>query len=294
MNDEQPLAPTSIAAPLPPAPDPFHVLAYEPLMTRIKAAQLKPLIIGLLAALGFMALGNILMFALVQQAQQETVDYAATIAANSEGGDAFLQNGEGGASRMAAFGPLADLIDSITEKERRRDALLAQRPEFAGDLPIANAPDWRALAAQQLNAYDDQVDAQIAILAKGANVATAESIAPSSLGAPALSLPLPSPSSAVAKPLPSKQRDLKQKTQKQASAKRSTAQTPAAKRPSDSNYARELTAALNRAALDQAPAEPAAAPDTPPAPIEAAPIATTATTPVAPEAVTPASDELAQ
>ena len=124
MTDLQQPAPAPEPATALPPQHPFHVLAYEPLMTRIQAAQLKPLFTGLLVALGVLALGNVVMFALVQQAQQETVDFATKVAANAETGGAFQTDGES-AERMATFGPLADLIDSIKEKERRRDALLA-------------------------------------------------------------------------------------------------------------------------------------------------------------------------
>lgn len=295
MTENSLPAPEGPTAQTPPAPHPFNVLAYEPLMTRIKAAQLKPLFTGFLVALGVMAIANVVMFALVQQAQQETVDFATKIATNAETGGVVQLDDVAAAEHMASFAPLADLIDSIKAKEARRDALLAQRPEFAGDLPVANAPDWRALAAQQLRAYDDQVDAQIAMLSKRAAVASA-SLAPSSLDRPAaFALPLPAPSSAAAKPAPVNQAPAKQSAAK---AKRAPAQSPAQAK-ADSSYSRELTAALNRASRAETPAPAATPADTAPAvqptaapAAEAAPIATAA--PAAPPAVTAVSDQVGQ
>lgn len=307
MTEQQPpvLTPEQTAARTLPVQNPLHELAYEPVMTRIQAAKLKPLFQGFLIALGVMALGNVVMFALVQKAQQETVDLAARIASTSEDG-VIVEGGDAASDRMAIFAPLAEMIESIKEKERRRDSLLSQNPEYAGSLPIANAPDWRGQAAQQLRAYDDQIDAQLAILAKNADVATADSIAPSSLDAPkpALALPLPAPSVARAAPAPVKQAAAKPAALKPVAAKRNAPTNAAVKRTSDSDYARELTAALNRAArietpvpagaigVTSAPAQsPPAAAQTPVA-TEAAPVATAA--PVAPPSVTPASDTLAQ
>ena len=307
MTEQQPpvLTPEQTAARTLPVQNPLHELAYEPVMTRIQAAKLKPLFKGFVIALGVMALGNVVMFALVQKAQQETVDLAARIASTSEDG-VIVEGGDAASDRMAIFAPLAEMIESIKEKERRRDSLLSQNPEYAGSLPIANAPDWRGQAAQQLRAYDDQIDAQLAILAKNADVATADSIAPSSLDAPkpALALPLPAPSVARAAPAPVKQAAAKPAALKPVAAKRNAPTNAPVKRTSDSDYARELTAALNRAArietpvpagaigVTSAPAQsPPAAAQTPVA-TEAAPVATAA--PVAPPSVTPASDTLAQ
>jgi hypothetical protein len=308
MTEQQPpaLTPEQTAARTLPPQNPLHELSYEPLMTRIQAAKLKPLFKGLVIAAGVMALGNVVMFALVQKAQQETVELAARIASN--GGDgALLDGGEGASDRMAIFAPLAEMIESIKEKERRRDALLAQNPAYAGALPIANAPDWRGQAALQLRAYDDQIDAQLAILARNADVASADSIAPSALEAPkpALALPLPAPSVARAAPAPVQQAAAKPAAFKPAAAKRPAPQSAAAKRGSDSDYARELTAALNRAARAQAPVAAGTigdAPEATPAPMpvaaeapaaaDAAPIATAA--PIAPPTAPRASDDLAQ
>lgn len=310
MPEQQPPALTqeqTAARTLPPQ-NPLHDLSYEPVMTRIQAAKLKPLFKGLVIAVGVMALGNIVMFALVQKAQQETVDLAAKIASNGEAG-MFADGGEAGSDRMAIFAPLAEMIESIQEKERRRDALLAQNPAFAGTLPIANAPDWRGLAAQQLRAYDDQIDAQLSILARNADVASADSIAPSSLDAPkpALVLPMPAPSSARAAPAPVPQAMVKPAAAKPATARRSAPQSAAAKRSSDSDYARELTAALNRAARVQTPVAAGSIGDAgaTAAPVESAPVATaapeaTVATPIAtaapeaPPTAPRASDDLAQ
>jgi|JI10StandDraft_1071094.scaffolds.fasta_scaffold19586_7 hypothetical protein len=306
MTEQQPpaLTPEQTAARTLPPQNPLHDLSYEPLMTRIQAAKLKPVFKGLAIAVGVMALGNVVMFALVQKAQQETVELAARIASN--GGDGALGEGSDAASdRMAIFAPLAEMIESIKEKERRRDALLAQNPAYAGALPIANAPDWRGQAALQLRAYDDQIDAQLAILARNADVASADSIAPSSLDAPkpALALPLPAPSIARAAPAPVQQA-VKPAAAKPAAARRTAPQSAAAKRSSDSDYARELTAALNRAARAQAPVAAGSIDDAPatPAPMpvaaeataaaDTAPIATAA--PIAPPAAAQASDDLGQ
>lgn len=307
MTEQQPpvLSTEQTAARTLPPQNPLHDLSYEPVMTRIQAAKLKPLFKGFVIALGVMALGNVVMFALVQKAQQETVDLAAKIASTGEDG-VFSEGGEAANDRMAIFAPLAEMIESIKEKERRRDALLAQNPAYAGALPVANAPDWRGLAAQQLRAYDDQIDAQLAILARNADVASADSIAPSALDAPqpALALPMPAPSVARAAPAPVRQAAVKPAAAKPAIARRTAPQSAAAKRSSDSDYARELTAALNRAARAQtpvaagsigdAPATPAPAPAAieTPAAMDAVPIATAA--PEAPPAAPRASDDLAQ
>ena len=58
---------------------------------------------GAFSAAGVMALGNVVMFALVQKAQQETVELAARIASN--GGDgALLDGGEGASGGQANSG----------------------------------------------------------------------------------------------------------------------------------------------------------------------------------------------
>jgi len=230
---------------------PFHDLAYAPLMTRIKVARVKPLIVTLAIAVGVLALGNVVMLALVQKAQQDTVDLAAKVASGDVDENLLQKISGKTATRTADFAVLETMLDEIRAKEAQRDSLLAEQPEFAGSLPSANAPGWQAAAVQQLRTYEDQLDAQLAMLQK-----RPASVASSALDAPPQSAPapaalLPAPSAASANPVA-----------KTAAVKSAKAPKAPAKNSSESGYAKELTAALNRAARAQvaAPVAPAPAP----------------------------------
>lgn len=275
MNAEPP-APTIPHAATPPHMSPFHDLAYAPLTTRIKVARVKPLIMTLAIAAGVFALGNLVMLALVQKAQQDTVDLAAQVASGNVDESLLQKIGGKVSTRAADFGVLENVLDEIRAKEAQRNSLLAEHPEFAGSLPAANAPGWQAAAVQQLKAYDDQLDAQLAVLqSRPVSVASsAPAVAPP---APAPASLMPAPSAANAKPV----------AIKSAAARPGKAPSAPAKASSDSSYSKELTAALNRAARAQGPV-PVGAIGTPASPAPAAVEAPAQTS--APASAAPAAD----